>query len=197
MNNRQSNDVRSSSGDTNWYTPLWIIDLAKQVMGGIALDPASCAEANEVVKADFIYNIHDDGLALPWLAGTVFCNPPYGKGDVTGKWWRKMWTEYEAGNFAQGMFLANATMETKWMQHALGHCVVLLIAGRVKFWKPGLATRNGQLGSALVYLPPRHDDPPRPLGVPLGAPLYVPLYAEAVRRFADAAGGRGVVITSL
>lgn len=38
------------------------------VMGSIYLDPASCAKANETVKAHRYFTIADDGLSQPWKA---------------------------------------------------------------------------------------------------------------------------------
>lgn len=151
--------MRSNSGAVEWYTPPIIIQFARAVMGGIDLDPASTPEANEVVGAAHIYTKADDGLAQSWIADRVWLNPPYGKGDVTGRWWNRMTMAYSAHRFRQGMFLANATTETRWMQEALERFPVLLLRGRLSFWRPGsdgaAFRRNGWLGSALVYMPPR------------------------------------------
>ena len=47
-------------------------------MGGIDLDPASCAEANKIVQAKQFYSQRDDGLKQPWF-GRIWLNPPYGR----------------------------------------------------------------------------------------------------------------------
>jgi len=60
------------------YTPADIVEAARLVMGGIDLDPASCAAANQTVKARTYYAQPLDGLALPWF-GRVFLNPPGGE----------------------------------------------------------------------------------------------------------------------
>ena len=202
-----NNSNRSNSEDAEWNTPEWVIaKIVEPVIGQIALDPASNKEANNIIDANRYYTKFDDGLTLSWQATTVFCNPPYGSGNKTGKWWDKMWSEYQAGNFVEGMFLANSTTEVKWFQHALGRCPILLFASRLKFWKPDVATRKGRMGSALVYLPPLDEPLGAPLGGSLMSSLYSPLYAtpaptpsysSAVARFAAVAGDYGTVITAI
>jgi hypothetical protein len=68
------------------YTPPDVVEAARAVLGSIDLDPASCAEANAVVKAAHFYDQSADGLARPW-AGRVFLNPPGGVLRwVDGRW---------------------------------------------------------------------------------------------------------------
>jgi len=67
-----------SSASVEWYTPEWVAELARRVMGSIDLDPASCDVAQRTIKALEYYTREDDGLAKPWV-GNVFCNPPYGR----------------------------------------------------------------------------------------------------------------------
>ena len=69
------NALKSDPNDEA-YTPEWIIAAARMVMGGIDLDPASCAAAQEVVRADRWVGLPDDGLDVDW-AGRVWLNPPW------------------------------------------------------------------------------------------------------------------------
>ena len=149
---------RPSKDSFEWYTPEHIIQFARDVMGGISLDPASCQSANEIVKADLYYSKEDDGLNQSWRADTVFCNPPYGRGGMVGKWYEKMRSEWQEEAFREGLFLTNATTEVKWFQDALKYFPVLLISGRLKFWNPQRPDRNGFFGSALVYFPSSDDE---------------------------------------
>ena len=43
--------VNQDSGDTEYYTPGFIVEAARRVMGGIDLDPFSSAAANVLVQA--------------------------------------------------------------------------------------------------------------------------------------------------
>lgn len=57
------------------YTPGYIIDPGRDALGGFDLDPASCAKANEIVRASEFYTTEDDGLEWLW-EGTLLVNPP-------------------------------------------------------------------------------------------------------------------------
>jgi hypothetical protein len=104
-----------SSATVDHYTPLRIVDAARTLMGGITLDPASCALANETVRAGAYYDIEANGLALPWR-GSVFLNPPGGTLDAslrlkkngslsaTKVWWRKLVREWQSGRVEQAIF---------------------------------------------------------------------------------------------
>lgn len=48
--------VAHNSGNNEWYTPEKFIEAARTVMGSIDTDPASCALANETVKATCYYS---------------------------------------------------------------------------------------------------------------------------------------------
>jgi hypothetical protein len=77
--------LKNPLGDRNatpeWYTPPDFIEMARQVLGGINLDPASNDYAQTWIKADVFYTKQQDGLKQPWF-GRVWCNPPYGSPEV-------------------------------------------------------------------------------------------------------------------
>lgn len=58
----------------SWYTPSDYVEAAREVMGGIDLDPMSDEEANQTVQAARFYTEAENGLTLP-LYGRVFYNP--------------------------------------------------------------------------------------------------------------------------
>lgn len=63
----------SKSGER--FTPPYLVEAARRVLGGIDLDPASCAKANTVIKADQYFTRDDNALTQNWR-GKVFLNPP-------------------------------------------------------------------------------------------------------------------------
>lgn len=76
--------INQDSGNVEWYTPLDIIEAARETMGGIDLDPASSDKANERVRATHYFTAEDDGLKRRWY-GRVWMNHPFGRG--VGKVW--------------------------------------------------------------------------------------------------------------
>jgi hypothetical protein len=80
---------RHSCDSPEWYTPSPIVEAARETMGGIDLDPASHAEANETVKAGRYYTESENGLLLPWF-GRVLHNPP---GGLVDEFWKKAMAE--------------------------------------------------------------------------------------------------------
>lgn len=78
--------IPQHSSETNeHYTPAWIVEICREVLGGIQLDPATSPAANEVVKAETIFTQEDNGLLQDWSPyETVFLNPPGGLVDENG-----------------------------------------------------------------------------------------------------------------
>jgi len=76
--------INQTSGNFEYYTPIKIVDAARQTMNGIDLDPASSHIANKHVKAKLIFTIEDDGLKQNWF-GNVWMNHPFGKAEEACK----------------------------------------------------------------------------------------------------------------
>ena len=100
-----------------FFTPSYIIEIARACMGAIDLDPASCAIANETVKATAFYDLKQDGLRQPWF-GRVWLNPPYGK--FSAPFVRKAVEEFKAGRIEQVIILLRLThIATAWYHDAM------------------------------------------------------------------------------
>ena len=91
------------TGKDEWYTPPSIIEAARQLMGSIDVDPASCAVANRIVRANIFHTAADDGLHQPWF-GNVWCNPPYSAA-MTRAFHTKLGIELDAGRTSKACFL--------------------------------------------------------------------------------------------
>lgn len=126
-------NAQHSSASNEHYTPAEIVERARRVLGEIDLDPATCAKANETVKAARIFDASSNGFTVNW-SGRVFLNPPGGKCDHNGvtlrkhtdpdvkgwfgpdgkkakpissqkAWWFKLAREWYAGNVEAAIFV--------------------------------------------------------------------------------------------
>lgn len=135
--------VTNNSGNNEWYTPSKYIELAREVLGVIDLDPASCEHANKTVKAVTYFNIDDDGLSQEWN-GKVWMNPPY-SADLIQQFAYKIVDEYKKGHTTEAVVLVNNATETQWFSHmTLAASAVAFPKGRIQF-----ETESGKLNSPL------------------------------------------------
>jgi len=142
-----------------WWTPKKFIDLAASTMGGIDLDPASCAAANEIIRATTFYDQAIDGLTQTWT-GRVWMNPPYGK--ATKFFVNKLLDEYSKGNVTQGIVLLSVnTVDRGWFKPLWDHTVCFTY-GRVKFTTPEVdkikKATSPPIGSVFAYIGDRQKE---------------------------------------
>jgi ParB family chromosome partitioning protein len=104
--------ARHSCDSPEWYTPSAFVEAARQVMGGIDLDPASHEEANRTVRADRYYTEAEDGLFQEWR-GRVFVNPP---GGSVGDFWKKFMCEFRSGNVQEGVWIGYSLEQLQTLQ---------------------------------------------------------------------------------
>lgn len=144
-----------SKNSYEWFTPSDIIEAARKVLGCFELDPASCPDANRIVKADKFYTLEDDGLAQTWSARSVWLNPPYCR--LQAKWVARLIYEYEAGNVQEAIILVPGAIDTAWCQELLERFPVCMVRGRINFISPDGKNSGSTFGSLIAYMGPNID----------------------------------------
>lgn len=141
------------TGDNEWYTPAAYIEAAREVMGGIDLDPASSSAANRVVRAARFLSISDDGLTQEWR-GKVWLNPPYTQPDIQ-RFMQKLIDEFSAGRVGEAIALTHNYTDTAWFHltssAANGICFT---RGRIAFEAPDGRKAAPTQGQAFFYFGP-------------------------------------------
>ncbi len=147
--------VQHSSNSVEWYTPQEWTDRARDVMGGIDLDPASNPKAQSWIQATTYYTIHDGGLSKPWY-GRVWLNPPYSR---ALPWVNKLITSYDARDVTQAIILVKSASETEWFRELSARFPRAEPKGRMEFidteGNPGTSPAHG---NTFFYL---GDNPER------------------------------------
>lgn len=145
--------VTLNTGENEWYTPDEYLELARKVLGGIDLDPASSAIANETVKAERFYSEADNGLEKEWR-GRIWMNPPYAQ-PLIAQFCERMASEVEAGNIEAAIVLTNDCTDTAWF-HRLAEAseAICFTRGRIRFVSPQGEKGMPTQGQAFFYFGP-------------------------------------------
>ncbi len=145
-----SSELVQQSLSNEHYTPSKYIEAARNVLGEIDLDPASCEEANRIVKATEYFDEKSNGLECNWQ-GRIWLNPPYG--GLAGKFIGKLTNEFEAGNIEASIVLVSAhCTDTAWFQK-LWSGLLCFTDHRINFYGDG--GRSGSThGSVFIYFGP-------------------------------------------
>lgn len=157
----QPMSILTSHQSQDWYTPPKYIELVREVLGTIELDPASDELPQSWIQSSRIFMAPDPttnpigGLGRPWHAKTVFCNPPYGKENGKSSqavWSAKMVAEYRVGNFREGILLVNSTHGYKWYEELWTRWPVCLVRDRIRFINSeGVEGGQAKRGQTFVY----------------------------------------------
>ncbi len=103
--------VHFSSKTAEHYTPQPFLELVREVLGEIDLDPCSNSAEAPNVAAHQHYTASDDGLKQSWQ-GRVFLNPPYGR--QIEPWIEKLRAEWKRGKVTELIALVSARPDTEW-----------------------------------------------------------------------------------
>ena len=139
-----------TSKKDDWRTPNSLYERL-DVIYNFKLDAAA---SNENHKAPIWFTKDQNALLQDWnVGGSVFCNPPYGKG--IGRWVEKAYLEALKGITI--VLLIPARTETRWFQDYIlkpareGAAKILFVRGRIKFEdENGTARYNAPFPSAIV-----------------------------------------------
>lgn len=142
-----------------WWTPQHVLEAARQALGGIDLDPASCAGANERVRATSYLTAQDSPHACDssrrWH-GRVWLNPPYTNG-IIDRFVGKLISEYEHpdGGTTAAILLTNNCSDTRWFHLALSRAsCVCLVRDRLWFSRMGAPGKRAARGQVIFYFGP-------------------------------------------
>ena len=132
----------------DFYSPASLVDPARQAMGSIDCDPASCREANRVVRAETFFGFRENGLLQEWH-GNVWLNPPYGNWQ---EWVPKLLIEWGAGRVSQACVLVTSRVSTAHAFRPLVRAAsaVCIPRGRHRFWGPH--AKEPDEGHLVFYL---------------------------------------------
>lgn len=161
----------TSHASAEWYTPPYIIDLVREALGEIDLDPASAEFPQTWIRATEWWTAADQPLAKEsWLltapeagahysyAPRVFMNPPYGKHagkSQMERWSRKLVAQYELGYVHSAVMLVNSTHGYKWYEELWSRHPCCLARERISFLQPDNTTTGpAKRGQTFVYLGP-------------------------------------------
>lgn len=143
----------------DWYTPQRYIEAAREVMGGIKLDPASCEAANGTVGAERYYTKEDNGLMHPWQADSLWLNPPYGKTEMGGAsnlayFTQYLLEQYACGNTKQAILLIPVNTATSWFPPLFDYAICFP-SFRIRFNQADGTPSDGiSFGTCFVYMGP-------------------------------------------
>ena len=163
-----------------WISNRDMIDSAHLLMGGIDLDPASSAKANEYVNAKHFFTPKDDGLNEQEWFGNVYVFPPkhsYFWHHMSQRWkmtrglsptltssysiwWRIMKHKWLKGEIEQGIYFANAPDMFMYCQDIFDHPVCVFRTRpslRQHFIHTGELKTRTTCTSFAVFLQPKKN----------------------------------------
>ena len=153
-------NILHSSRTDRWFTPEYLIEMAKAVLGDIDLDPASEELANRAIQAKTIITQERDGLTTEWSEGSIFLNPPGGKlknRSLSALFWAKLMDHKQNCKLTHAIYIgfsleqlaiSQSYHELKMLDFPL--CVP---RKRIKFDNPVVAKHAPSHSNVIIYVP--------------------------------------------
>lgn len=133
-----------------WYTPSEYVEVARDLMGEIDLDPASCNYAQEIVRAKTFFTKEDEALAKKW-AGRIWLNPPYSQ-PLMQMFAEHLLKYFDSGDVSEAILLVNSYTDNRWCQTYLQRFPACFTAGRISFEQTDGRKANNRNGQIFFYL---------------------------------------------
>lgn len=145
----------SPLGD-DFYTPIEIVNAAREAMGGIDLDAASHWRANYEHKIPEYFHVHRSAFENDWY-GKVWLNPPYGNNKP---WFDRMMQFIENGAIEQLCMISPVwvfnTQQALPIMKKVSASIIL--SPTPSFWGHPSETRNGtNHPHMLIYIGNRRE----------------------------------------
>ena len=141
--------INQDSGDTEYYTPIEIVEAARAVMGGIDLDPASSETANKQIKAARIFTVETNGLIQEWH-GRIWLNHPFSR-EGNPLWINKLISEISFGHATEACCITYAATSEKWFKPLLMRPQCFLCPRTNYFLPDGTKKKGVTKGSVITY----------------------------------------------
>ena len=119
-----------------WHTPDEYLDAARELMGGIDIDPATDEKAQLRIKAKVYYTKETNGLDKPWM-GRLWLGTPYAEG-VLEQFMERAIEQYQIGNVTEGLILTHTNnTHHAYFQKTLRACSALCLVNDYIRWVKG------------------------------------------------------------
>jgi len=152
--------INQDSGNVEWYTPWAIIECARALMGGIDLDPFSCARANNRPEGRVSIDYCDGkytgcGMELEWY-GNVWMNHPFSR-EYNEKAIAKIVHEHTRSNpsMDQACCITFASTSERWFKPLLEY-PQFFFTGRINYLSGETLQpiKGVPKGSVITFFPP-------------------------------------------
>jgi hypothetical protein len=158
----------------DYFTPLGIVDAAREGMGGIDLDAASHWAANRVHRIPDFFDTNRSAFDNRWH-GRVWLNPPYGD---NAPWFREIERYVKSGDVTQLCMLSPVWAFTTSLARPVMDLssAFVLLSPTPKFWGNSLGKTGTNNPHGVLYVGPQRTEFLRafaPHGIPLSFPWDV------------------------
>ncbi len=142
--------INQDSGNSEYLSPIEIVNAAREVMGGIDFDPFSSDKANKRINAMFYSTKDLDAFNTNWH-GRVWMNHPFGR-SYNKLAIERLVNDYCERTIKQACCITYAATSEKWFQPLMEYPQCYL-SPRTNYYLPNGTKKKGVTkGSVVTYL---------------------------------------------